>query len=349
MSTFDFRSATRATADLVAGVRDDQLGEPTPCPAYTVADLVDHVHGLSFAFTASARKERLEDASASADGGRLPADWREVVPAALAGLAEAWHGTPDAYDGMTQAGPIDLPARRGPGRPQRGRRPRRDLAVATGQEYDVDPASVAAAARSSSPSSSRRRSRRRRRPVRPARHGPYRRRGPRPAGRCHRPPPRLDPLRHARDFGRPSRSGNLPGGGVSERPKENASKAFVGASPPRVKSLRHRQSRPRPDLSGRGLALVVDQSGRPRSRTDRQVTQPSSFSNSEMSTSRPAARDPRAARRSPGRRSTSAPCRRRAARRGRRAPPGRRGTRRPRPRGRRPGARSRSRCRRGGR
>ncbi len=29
-------------------------------------------------------------------------------------------------------------------------------------------------------------------------------------------------------------SGSLPGGGVSERPKENASKAFVGASPPRV-------------------------------------------------------------------------------------------------------------------
>src|SRR4029078_7840831 len=32
----------------------------------------------------------------------------------------------------------------------------------------------------------------------------------------------------------PEVSGNLPGGGVSERPKENASKAFVGASPPRV-------------------------------------------------------------------------------------------------------------------
>ena len=145
MSTFDFQSATRATADVVAGIRDDQLGGPTPCPAYTVADLVDHVHGLSFAFTASARKERLEDASASADGGRLPADWREVVPAALAGLAEAWHGTPDAYDGMTQAGPIDLPA------PIAAQVALNevvvhgwDLAVATGQEYAVAPASVAA-------------------------------------------------------------------------------------------------------------------------------------------------------------------------------------------------------------
>src|SRR5207244_1525336 len=29
-------------------------------------------------------------------------------------------------------------------------------------------------------------------------------------------------------------TGTLVGGGVSERPKENASKAFVGASPPRV-------------------------------------------------------------------------------------------------------------------
>ena len=34
--------------------------------------------------------------------------------------------------------------------------------------------------------------------------------------------------------GPPRPSGTLVGGGVSERPKENASKAFVGASPPRV-------------------------------------------------------------------------------------------------------------------
>ena len=143
MTTLDFRAATRATADVVAGIRDDQLGGPTPCPAYTVADLLDHVHGLSSAFTASARKGRIEGAAPSADGSRLPDDWRDAVPAALAGLAEAWHDTPDAYEGTTQAGPIDLPAAvaaqvalnevvvHG-----------WDLAVATGQRYAVDPAAV---------------------------------------------------------------------------------------------------------------------------------------------------------------------------------------------------------------
>ena len=56
--------------------------------------------------------------------------------------------------------------------------------------------------------------------------GRSRRREHRPAGGVLRPPPRF--RRHR------ATSGSLPRGGVSERPKENASKAFVGASQPRV-------------------------------------------------------------------------------------------------------------------
>ena len=110
MSNIDLGPATRATAAVVAGVRDDQLGDPTPCPAYTVADLVDHVNGLSSAFTAAARKERLQGGGDPAgDGARLPTDWRTAVPAALTGLAEAWRD-PAAFTGTTQAGPVELPA-----------------------------------------------------------------------------------------------------------------------------------------------------------------------------------------------------------------------------------------------
>lgn len=143
MSTLDLGPATRATADVVAGVRDDQLGHPTPCPAYTVGDLVEHVNGLSFAFTAAARKQRLEDGGdPSGHADRLPDDWRESVPAALAELAEAWRD-PAAFEGLTQAGPVELPGDvaamvalnevvvHG-----------WDLAVATGQPYDPDSASV---------------------------------------------------------------------------------------------------------------------------------------------------------------------------------------------------------------
>ena len=41
----------------MAAVTDDQLAGPTVCPAYSLGDLVDHVDGLSQAFTAAARKD----------------------------------------------------------------------------------------------------------------------------------------------------------------------------------------------------------------------------------------------------------------------------------------------------
>ena len=72
MDTLEFGPATHALAGVVAGVRDDQLGDPTPCPAYTVGDLVDHIGGLTIAFTAAARKERLEgDGRPPRDSSRL--------------------------------------------------------------------------------------------------------------------------------------------------------------------------------------------------------------------------------------------------------------------------------------
>lgn len=146
MEILDLGPACRTLADVVRDVRDDQLAGPTPCPAYAVADLVDHVLGLSLAFTAAARKAELPGgpAEASGDGGRLPADWREQAAARLAGLAEAWQD-PAAHTGLTMAGPVELPGDvaalvaldevvvHG-----------WDLARATGQEYDADPAAVAA-------------------------------------------------------------------------------------------------------------------------------------------------------------------------------------------------------------
>ena len=229
-------------AALVAGVRDDQLGDPTPCPAYTVGDLLDHIGGFPIAFTAAARKERLAAAAASprADGANLDDGFRERIGRDLAELADAWRD-PAAYSGMTQAGPVDLPGEvaalvaldevvvHG-----------WDLDKATGQAYDPGEAAALAALQFAQsfepPPTPMCRRRRRRWPVRPAGARPRRRPGPGPARRRHRPRPALDPA----DWVSPciswlrSASGNLPGGGVSERPKENASKAFVGASPPRV-------------------------------------------------------------------------------------------------------------------
>ena len=55
--TPDLTAAAARVATLLRGVSDDQLDGPTPCPAYTVGDLVDHIGGLALAFTWAATKE----------------------------------------------------------------------------------------------------------------------------------------------------------------------------------------------------------------------------------------------------------------------------------------------------
>jgi len=110
METIDFTLATRAVAAVLGGIRDDQLENPTPCPDYTVADLLHHLDGLSSAFALAARKEAPPGGSEpDVDGSRLSPGWRAEIPAALDRLAAAW-SEPTAYDGLTMAGPIEMPA-----------------------------------------------------------------------------------------------------------------------------------------------------------------------------------------------------------------------------------------------
>lgn len=104
---YDLSPAADQLAELVRNVTDSDLKAPTPCPGYTVGDLLDHVNGLSVAFTMAARKTPLEG-TGSGDAARLPLDFRESVPARLNELAQAWR-VPPAWEGMTRAGGIDLP------------------------------------------------------------------------------------------------------------------------------------------------------------------------------------------------------------------------------------------------
>jgi uncharacterized protein (TIGR03086 family) len=106
----DLTPATETLAEVVSGIGDDQLSAPTPCRGVTVADLLDHVDGLSLAFTAAAAKD-LEAGTQppSADGSRLGADWRTRIPGRLAQLAAAWRDDA-AWAGMTRAGGVELPA-----------------------------------------------------------------------------------------------------------------------------------------------------------------------------------------------------------------------------------------------
>ncbi|MGH9187287.1 MAG: TIGR03086 family metal-binding protein [Acidimicrobiales bacterium] len=141
MTFVDHEPAARRMADLIRGVPDELLSGPTPCPAYALGDLLDHVSGLTVAFTAAATKATgdIGSQAPSADASRLGDDWRTRIPRDLAALAEAWRD-PAAWSGMTRAGGVDLPGEvagivaldelviHG-----------WDVARASGQAYDCDP------------------------------------------------------------------------------------------------------------------------------------------------------------------------------------------------------------------
>ena len=108
----DLTPAARRLADLVSRVRDDELSGPTPCPAYTLGDLIEHVGGLALAFRAAAEKDVASpyvNGTPSGDAARLQGDWRERISADLAALARAW-AKPDAWTGMTRIAQQDAPA-----------------------------------------------------------------------------------------------------------------------------------------------------------------------------------------------------------------------------------------------
>jgi uncharacterized protein (TIGR03086 family) len=110
MGMIDMTSACRNSTTVLAGVKDDQLDARTPCEKLSVRELVAHLGSLGVAFASAARKDlgELTD-SPPADGGyQLDDDWRTAYPANLAGLADAWRD-PDAWQGMTRIGGVDLP------------------------------------------------------------------------------------------------------------------------------------------------------------------------------------------------------------------------------------------------
>jgi uncharacterized protein (TIGR03086 family) len=139
----DLAPQAAAVAGVVARVRDEQLGDPTPCVGTAVAGLLDHLVGLTTAFRMAAEKTPVPGGpSASAD--HLSPDWRMLIPAQLDSLVEAWQ-RPSAWTGTAEAGGVMMPA------------PVTavvaldellvhgwDLAVATGQDYAADPVSVEA-------------------------------------------------------------------------------------------------------------------------------------------------------------------------------------------------------------
>ncbi|WP_328320675.1 TIGR03086 family metal-binding protein [Streptomyces sp. NBC_00388] len=132
-------------AQLAGAVGEGQLDDATPCPDFTVRDLLAHIAGLTAAFRSVAAKEFGPDtdtAPGSVPGPELAADWRTELPLRLEEMITAWR-SPAAWEGETRAGGFTLPA------PVAGRVALNelvvhgwDLARATGQRYAPDPASL---------------------------------------------------------------------------------------------------------------------------------------------------------------------------------------------------------------
>jgi len=141
----DLDPPARQITKLLEGVADDQLSAPTPCEQTNVAGLLDHLMGLTIAFTYAARKSNAAvtgspPPQASADN--LDPDWRTRLPLRLDELVAAWRD-PAAWEGMAQAGGVTMPAEMmGSVVVDELVLHGWDLARGTGQEFDCDPASI---------------------------------------------------------------------------------------------------------------------------------------------------------------------------------------------------------------
>ncbi|MFJ2088881.1 TIGR03086 family metal-binding protein [Streptomyces sp. NPDC087901] len=106
----DLEPAARQIAGMLDAIDDARLAGPTPCPDVTVGALLAHVEGLAVAFRDAARKElgATTDTAPSVESGLLADGWRSTLPVALDEMVAAWR-SPDAWQGMTRAGSVDLP------------------------------------------------------------------------------------------------------------------------------------------------------------------------------------------------------------------------------------------------
>lgn len=109
---YDLGPAAREMTRLVNGVRDDQLGEPTPCTTYTLGDLLQHVRGLAEAFTVAGRRQQPPGGSKpppQGDASLLGENWRGEIGYWLGQLAGTW-SDPVAWQGTTWIAGFEAPA-----------------------------------------------------------------------------------------------------------------------------------------------------------------------------------------------------------------------------------------------
>jgi len=143
----DLGPAGERLMEVVGNVDDEQLASPTPCDGRNAGQLVQHLVGLTAAFRAAADKDLgpLTDTDPDSDGWPdVEPGWREALRAQVPAMVVAWRN-PEAWEGMTRAGGVDLPGQVG-GLVALDELVLHgwDLARATGQAYDCDDATAGA-------------------------------------------------------------------------------------------------------------------------------------------------------------------------------------------------------------
>lgn len=145
-TTLDLGPQALIVARPTAGVTDGQLDGVTPCPGYAVRHMLGHLAGLATAFRDAGRKDLGTTTDTSPDSAvpDIEPGWRQTLPKVLDELAEAWRD-PAAWTGETRAGGITLPgAIAGMVAVDELVIHAWDLARATGQQYEPDPAALRA-------------------------------------------------------------------------------------------------------------------------------------------------------------------------------------------------------------
>ncbi|MFJ4789874.1 TIGR03086 family metal-binding protein [Streptomyces sp. NPDC088794] len=140
----DLGPQARVIARLAEGVTDGQLADRTPCPESAVRNILGHLAGLSVAFRDAGRKDlgATTDTNPNDAVPDIGPGWREELPKVLDELADAWRD-PAAWTGMTRAGGLDLPGEiAGAVAVDELVIHGWDLARATGQPYEPDPAAL---------------------------------------------------------------------------------------------------------------------------------------------------------------------------------------------------------------
>lgn len=142
----DLEPPARELKTVLDGITDDQLSAGTPCEGTSVAAMLDHFMMLTVAFTGAARKstEAGQGQPPEPSAEDLDPAWRQKLPQQLDALVAAWRD-PAAWEGTAQAGGVTMPAEMmGVVAVDELVLHGWDLARATGQPFDVDPASTEA-------------------------------------------------------------------------------------------------------------------------------------------------------------------------------------------------------------